>query len=892
MKVSEIRTQWLNYFKKHNHTVVESSSLIPHNDQTLLFTNAGMVQFKDVFTGKEKRNYTKAVTIQKCVRAGGKHNDLENVGFTARHHTFFEMLGNFSFGDYFKKEAIPLAWDFITKELKIPTDALYVSVHLNDDEAADIWEKDVGLPKDRIYRFDEDNFWSMGETGPCGPSSEIFVDRGEKYGCKKSTCKMGCDCDRYMEIWNLVFMQYNRDKEGNMHPLPKPSVDTGAGLERLASVLQEVETNYEIDSFLDIMNKIADLLNKKYVPGKEDSFNFRVIADHFRSVAFLISDGVIPSNEGRGYVLRRIIRRAIRYGKNLGFSGPFLHKTCGFVVDQMQDSYPDLAKQKDFIEKIVISEEEQFFKTLERGLSLLDEEMEKASGELSGEVAFKLYDTYGFPVDLTRIICQEKNISVDESGFEKCMEEQKSRSRQSWKGSSSEETPTHLIELEEKFKNEGITQKFTGYESLLAYGKPIAIFACKDDNVSPVESYTTQDEKDPTILQVVFETTPFYAESGGQVADKGSVYNEDYRGIVIDVQKPIGNITFVHLKSKSGTISIDKSYHQEVNESSRLLTRRNHTATHILQWALRETLGSHVKQSGSMVSPDLMRFDFNHFSALTPEQIKEVETKVNEKIWSPSAVKSTLMEKDEAVAAGAIAFFGDKYGDTVRVIDIGGFSTELCGGIHAKNTTEIGLFKIISESSIASGVRRITAYSSKKAFQYLQEREEEARYVRDRLKSKGVSDIENKLDKMAAVEKSLRKELEQQKGQEILREVDELVKASIKINDTHLIQTLCIPDSSGAKKLRDLSDRLREKEPNSIVILGMNSSDNKKANLLIAVGNKAPNTIKANQLIKELAPLINGRGGGKPDVAQAGGTDTSGMEKVFQQSQVLLKESL
>ena len=890
MKVSEIRRKFLDYFVEKGHAEVESSPLVPQNDPTLLFANAGMNQFKDTFTGAEKRSYTRAASCQKCVRAGGKHNDLENVGFTARHHTFFEMLGNFSFGDYFKEEAITMAWEFVNKHLKLPQDKIYVTVFETDDEAEKIWTDKVGFPKERIYRFGEkDNFWSMGEVGPCGPCSEIFFDRGEQYACG-TECGLGvCECDRYMEFWNLVFMQYNKDKDGNMTPLPKPSVDTGMGLERIAGILQKTDTNYEIDSFVEILEKAASLAGKKYDPAAKDAFNYRVIGDHSRATSFLIGDGVMPSNEGRGYVLRRIIRRAVRYGKNLGFEKPFLYQICEFVIDQMKDAYPELADKKSFVMKAVQAEEEQFFKTLERGLTLLDEELAKLKGkQLSGDVAFRLYDTFGFPVDLTRIICEEKGLGVDEDGFHKAMAKQKEQSRQNWKGAGGEATDTRYHELAESLKSAGTMPKFVGFEQLSAEGECLAILASDEDGKPSVDVLS----KEGSTAELVFSTTPFYAEGGGQVGDKGTVSGHGFEGQVLDVRKPVDDLFVATVKVIKGSIEVGKTYTQQTDQEKRKLTERNHTATHMLHWALRDTLGDHVQQKGSLCNEDLLRFDFSHFQALTADEIAEVENKINQRIWNNSSVSKAEMAKDEAVAAGAIAFFGEKYGEKVRVVKVGEFSTELCGGCHVESTSEINLFKIVSEASIASGVRRITAYTSKKAFQYLAEQDQAARLVKDRFKVTTGEEVLARIEKMGAVEKDLRRQLDELKSKNIARELDTLVDQASPVGDTKLLTYLVPEDEQGVKTLRDVTEKVRQKDENIILVLGMAQAKSGKALLLVAKGKDVAKSFKSGDLIKVLAPHIDGRGGGKPDMAQAGGTKVEGVAAALEVAKSELEKLL
>ncbi len=902
MKAAEIRSKFLKFFESQGHTIVESSSLVPTNDPSLLFTTAGMVQFKDVFLNKDKRAYTRATTAQKCVRAGGKHNDLENVGFTARHHTFFEMLGNFSFGDYFKKEAIHFAWKFVTEELKMPKDRLYVTVFETDDEAAEIWHNQEGVPKDRIYRFGEkDNFWSMGDTGPCGPCSELFIDRGEKYSCGKSTCGMGCDCDRYMEFWNLVFMQYNRTADGKLNPLPKPSVDTGAGLERIASILQEVDTNYDSDTFQTIIAKTAELAGMPYDRKKDTAVSFRVIADHSRAATFLIGDGVLPSNEGRGYVLRRIMRRAIRHGKKLGFSAPFLNKTAGYVIDEMKVAYPDLIEKRAFIEKAILAEEEQFFKTLERGLALLDEETAKlgSSKTLPGAVAFKMYDTYGFPLDLTRVICDEKGLTVDEPGFEKAMDAQRSESRKHWKGSGGEALDAVYLKLATDLKAAGKLPKFVGYDSIESTSECLALLIQNDTGLQKVDFYTapslaqTADsaEKSP-IIEAVFAVTPFYGESGGQAGDQGRVLAAagapEFEGDVIDVQRPVPELVVAHIRPKKGAIRLGVQYVQQTDSEIRGLTARNHTATHMLQWALREILGNHVKQAGSLVNADLLRFDFTHFNPMTEEELLKVENLINEKIWKGDGVLKREMQKDAAIAAGAIAMFGEKYSDVVRVVSVGKYSTELCGGTHVDNSGEIHLFKIGSEIGIAAGVRRMIAYTSKGAFDYLRGREDTLKAVRDKLKVGAVDEVLGRIDRTLANEKELKRQLEQLQAKSAAGEVDEMIAGAIALKGARLIAAVCAPDATGVKRLRDIADRVKQKAPDAVAVLGIIDPSADKPSLLIAVGPQASKDYNANQILQQLVSLIDGRGGGKPDLAQAGGTKSGGLKAAIEKARQVL----
>ena len=887
MTGAQIRKIFLDYFKKNGHTVVESSSLVPSNDPTLMFTTAGMVQFKDVFLGKDPRPYTRASSSQKCVRAGGKHNDLENVGFTARHHTFFEMLGNFSFGDYFKKDAIHFAWELVTKELKLPKDRLYVTVFETDDEAAEIWHKQEGVPLDRIYRFGEkDNFWAMGDTGPCGPCTELFIDRGEKYGCGKSTCKMGCDCDRYMEFWNLVFMQYDRDASGKLNPLPKPSVDTGAGLERLASILQDVDTNYDTDIFVDIIQKISKLANKPYLPKTKDEsvFSFRVIADHARATTFLISDGVMPSNEGRGYVLRRIMRRAIRHGRKLGFEGPFLHQCCSYVIEQMKEAFPDLVEKRAFIQRAVLAEEEQFFKTLDRGLGLLDEELKKLGDQktLSGAVAFTLYDTFGFPLDLTRTICDERGIAVDEKGFETHMEKQREESRKHWKGTGDEVLSAEWYQLSDQLKKAGKLPEFVGYEHLESSGETLAVIP-------------SQAADGSLLTLAVFSKTPFYGESGGQTGDRGRVKSAkgDFEAEVVDVQRPVPELIVAHLKPLKGILKVGDQVIQIVESDTRALTARNHTATHMLQWALRSVLGNHVKQAGSLVTPELLRFDFSHFQALAPEELQKVENLINEKIWRGDAVKKQVMNKDQAIQAGAIAFFGEKYGDAVRVVSVGDYSTELCGGTHVDQSSDIHLFKIASEAGIAAGVRRIIAYTSKGAFQYLRDQDQKLKALRDQVKASSVDEIGNKIDRMVEEQRELKKQIEKLQAAQQGAEIEELLKAANESSGVKVIAGMVEPASDGMKKLREMADRLKQKEPASVSILGIRevNENGEKPFLVVAVGAKVSG-VHAGEIIKGSADKFGGKGGGKPDFAQAGGTRAAHIQAAIDAARGMVLEKL
>lgn len=895
LKVSEIRERFLKFFESKGHQIVESSSIVPSNDPTLLFTAAGMVQFKDLFLGKEKRDYKRATTVQKCVRAGGKHNDLENVGFTARHHTFFEMLGNFSFGDYFKKEAISFAWEFVTKELKLPIDKLYVTVFETDDEAAEIWHHQEGVAKDRIYRFGEkDNFWAMGDTGPCGPCTELFIDRGEVFGCGKPTCKMGCDCDRFMEFWNLVFMQYNRDASGKLTPLPKPSVDTGAGLERIASILQEVETNYDTDLFQNIIQSTSKLCGISYDRKNDLSVSFRVIADHARAATFLIGDGVMPSNEGRGYVLRRILRRAIRHGKKLGFTKPFINEVSGFVIDEMSSAYPDLKDKRSFISKAIFAEEEQFLRTLEKGLVLLDDEISKLThSKLPGAVAFKLYDTYGFPLDLTRVICEEKNISVDEIGFESAMNQQRAESRKNWKGTGEQALDAIYLSLVNELKEKNSLPQFKGYDVFDAEGVCVALLQLTDKGLVKINEATAlpfSDQKgsEETLVEALFNVSPFYGESGGQVGDKGRVFSVDFEGEVFDVQRPTPELISVHLKVKKGTISVGQKYVQWVDQKNRKAITKNHTATHLLHWALRKHFGNHVKQAGSLVTESLLRFDFTHFEPMSSEDLKIIENMINEKIWSDSGVSKKVMKKEEALASGAIAFFGEKYGDEVRVVKVGDYSTELCGGCHVDRASDIHLFKIQSEAGIAAGVRRIIATTSESAFHYLDQSHVALQRTRDLLKAQSLEETPSRVEKTLQTEKELRKQIETFKVKEQNLFLTQLMNQKINLGKVNFIGTELSSSEFSPSSMRELADLLKVKDPLIVGVFMM--KDGEKRQLAVAAGSEAQKIIPANALLKDLLPLIDGRGGGKPDFAQAGGMKAANFDVIESSAKEILSK--
>jgi alanyl-tRNA synthetase len=858
MTGKEIRERFLKYFADRGHAVVPSSNLIPKNDPTLLFTNAGMNQFKDLFLGLEKRDYIRACSSQKCVRAGGKHNDLENVGRTARHHTFFEMLGNFSFGDYFKKEAIAFAWEFLTEDLKLDWNRLSVSVYKDDDEAADIWHNQEGVPLERIYRFDEDNFWSMGDTGPCGPCTEIFWDNGPGTGCGSPDCAVGCDCDRYMEIWNNVFMQFNRDATGAMTPLPKPSVDTGMGLERIATVMQGVTSNYDTDLIQGIIRHVEKLSGKRYREEGKGDVSMRVIADHSRAITFLIGDGVLPSNEGRGYVLRRIMRRAARHAKMLGVSEPVLYRMVDAVSSVMGDAYPDLLQREEYIRKVVRAEEERFAETLDNGLRILNDEVAALKGRglsvIPGETVFKLYDTYGFPVDLTADIVQCEGFTVDEEGFESCMERQRELAREHWKGSGEE----RVSAVYKSLHGEGLRTVFTGYDQRTAYS---VITAVVRDGVRVAEAGPGEE------IDVITESTPFYGESGGQAGDRGEISTGSAHLEVLATLKPVPDLTVHRAVVKEGTVRAGDAADLKVADAERSATARNHTATHLLQAALRQVLGDHVKQSGSLVNRDHLRFDFTHFSAMSAEELELVEDLVNAYIMDNSEVTAREMSLDKAMESGATALFDEKYGDRVRVVKVGDVSAEFCGGTHVRASGDIGLFKIVSESGIAAGVRRIEALTGTGALRYARCLEDERKKIAALLKAEGGDTVE-RVVRLVARQKELQREIETLQGKLNASASADLLAG---VRDIGGVKVLAVKvDMDDPKGLRELSDSLKDRLGSGVLAIGTEKDG--KATLLVAVTKDLTGRFKAGDLIKGLAPLIGGSGGGKPELAQAGGS--------------------
>lgn len=855
---AEIRQAFLDFFHSKGHQVVASSSLVPHNDPTLLFTNAGMNQFKDVFLGLDKRNYSRATTSQRCVRAGGKHNDLENVGYTARHHTFFEMLGNFSFGDYFKHDAIQFAWELLTSEkwFALPKERLWVTVYESDDEAYEIWEKEVGIPRERIIRIGDnkgapyasDNFWQMGDTGPCGPCTEIFYDHGDHiWGGPPGSPEE--DGDRYIEIWNIVFMQFNRQADGTMEPLPKPSVDTGMGLERIAAVLQHVNSNYDIDLFRTLIQAVAKVTGATDLSNK----SLRVIADHIRSCAFLIADGVMPSNENRGYVLRRIIRRAVRHGNMLGAKETFFYKLVGPLIDVMGSAGEDLKRQQAQVEQVLKTEEEQFARTLERGLTLLDEELAKLSGDtLDGETAFRLYDTYGFPVDLTADVCRERNIKVDEAGFEAAMEEQRRRAREA-SGFGADYNAMIRVDSASEFK---------GYDHLELNGKVTALFV----DGKAVDAINAGQE-----AVVVLDQTPFYAESGGQVGDKGELKGANFSFAVEDTQKygqAIGHIG----KLAAGSLKVGDAVQADVDEARRARIRLNHSATHLMHAALRQVLGTHVSQKGSLVNDKVLRFDFSHNEAMKPEEIRAVEDLVNTQIRRNLPIETNIMDLEAAKAKGAMALFGEKYDERVRVLSMGDFSTELCGGTHASRTGDIGLFRIISESGTAAGVRRIEAVTGEGAIATVHADSDRLSEVAHLLKG----DSNNLADKVRSVlerTRQLEKELQQLKEQAAAQESANLSSKAIDVNGVKLL----VSELSGVepKMLRTMVDDLKNQLGSTIIVLATVVEG--KVSLIAGVSKDVTDRVKAGELIGMVAQQVGGKGGGRPDMAQAGGTDAAAL---------------
>ena len=877
MTGNELRQKFLQFFEERGHAAVPSSSLVPQNDPTLLFTNAGMVQFKDVFLGAEKRNYTRATTAQKCVRAGGKHNDLENVGRTARHHTFFEMMGNFSFGDYFKDDAIRFGWEFLTETLDLPPDKLWVTVYEDDDEAYVLWKDLVKVPEQRIVRMGEkDNFWAMGDTGPCGPCSEILIDQGESMSCGPE-CGIGlCDCDRYLELWNLVFMQYERDEDGNLAPLPRPSIDTGLGLERVAAVLQGVRSNYDSDLFAPLLGFSEEISGKRYGENEEDDVSMRVIADHLRSTTFLISDGVLPANEGRGYVLRRIMRRAARHGKLLGLSEPFLYKGTQVVVDSMKDVYRDLADNAEHVMQVTLNEERRFGHTLNQGIEILNKLVDEAKTSkrsvLDGKEVFRLYDTFGFPLDLTQDIASDHGLSVDLEAFELEMDAQRSRARNAWKGSGE----VAVAEIYKSLAGSIPGTRFIGYSSLKSSESSV-LAIIKDQAL--VDEAAEGDQ-----IEVVLDVTPCYGESGGQIGDKGFFQTEDgaLAGTIDNTTKPVPQLFVHHATVERGGLRVGQKIMLAVDEERRKRTRRNHTATHLLHAALREVLGDHVKQAGSMVTPDRFRFDFTHFSGVEQEELRRIETLVNQGILTNTAVNTSEVTMDEALDMGALAFFEDKYGDRVRVVQIPGISMELCGGTHAMATGEIGLCKLVGESSIAAGVRRVEALTGEAALRYVQQEEDRLHEATALLKA-SPDEFVPKVERLLVSVRDYEREIEHLKMKQATLQVSTLLEQVREIKGVKVIAARV--ENLDAKGLRNFADVLKGKLGSGIIVLGLEGVGG-RVSLLSAVTKDLNPGYHAGKIIKEVAAVVGGNGGGRPDMAQAGGKHpeklAEALEKVFQ----------
>ena len=873
---SEIREGFIKFFEGKGHTRVASSSLIPKDDPTLMFTNAGMVQFKNSFLGLENRGYTRAVSCQKCARAGGKHNDLENVGVTARHHTFFEMLGNFSFGDYFKEEAIAWAWEYLIDVVKLSKEKLWITIYEDDDEAFAIWHDKMKVPKDRIVRMGEkSNFWMMGDTGPCGPCSEIIYDQGEGIGCGRPECDIYCDCDRHLEIWNNVFTQFDRDETGKLTPLPKPNIDTGMGLERLTAVIQGVKSNYDTDLFTPIIRFVEKIAGITYGKNADNDTSIRVIADHSRAVTFLIGDGILPSNEGRGYVLRRILRRAARHGKLLGIDKPFLNESARVVIDMMKDVYPDLESKASFITKVIINEEQRFMETLDAGLRILQEETAalKQAGKnvLPGSLVFKLYDTFGFPTDLTADIVKRDGFTLDTAGFETEMQQQRERARGAWKGSGEEA----IGECYLKLSSSGIATDFCGYEGVTKADSQISTIII-DGKV--VESLSEGQE-----AEVIVETTPFYGVSGGQIGDTGYLEGKDFVFAVQDTKKPVEKL-FVHKGIvQKGKIKTGDKVHLVVDLEKRKAIQANHSGTHILQAALKAVLGDHIKQSGSLVNTERLRFDFSHFSKITDEELQRIEEIANDIIRKNIEVVTEVCPLEDALKTGATAVFDEKYGATVRIVKMGEMSMELCGGTHVARTGDIGLLRVLHESAIAAGVRRIEAATGKQALIHVQQVEEELKKAAGLLKASPL-ELAERTEKLLMHTRDLEKEIEALKGKLAAKDSGNLLSQVKEIAGVKVLATEV--NISDAKTLRDFGDKLRDRMESGIILLAAKA--NEKALLLCMVTKDLAGKFHAGNIIKELAPIVGGKGGGRPDMAQAGGTQPENLGKIFSALEKLL----
>ncbi len=874
LTADQVRSTFLKFFEKRGHTLVASSSLVPSADPTLLFTNAGMVQFKDVFTGREQRDYRRATSSQKCVRAGGKHNDLDNVGHTARHHTFFEMLGNFSFGDYFKADAIAWAWELVTRELGIDPKRLAITIFKGEDgipgdqEARALWKKVSGLPDDRIQELGKkDNFWAMGDTGPCGPCSEIHFHQGDDLPCAAKVCQgVACDCDRWLEIWNLVFMQFERSADGKLTPLPKPSIDTGAGLERLSAVVQGVRSNYDTDLLRGIIAAGEKISGKKYGKNEEDDVALRVIADHARATSFLVGDGVLPSNEGRGYVLRRIMRRAIRYGTRLGLERPFLHEICRAVIEAMSGAYPDLRENQSFILEVALREEESFRRTLDRGLKLIEEEIARLGKakkkSLPGELVFKLYDTFGFPKDLTEIVAAERGFGVDHEGYEKALAEQQSRSE--FKGSGDKA----IADVYPRLRAELGDTEFTGYKETETRARIRAILKA---------GQRVPEARAGEQVELILDQTPFYGDSGGQVGDVGTLEGPSGQADVADAQKPVGTLIVHAAKILSGSLREGEAVAARVDAERRNRIRANHSATHLLHWALKRVLGEHVKQAGSVVHPDYLRFDYAHFQAPEPEKLVQVELLVNREVQRNAPSETQVLAIDEARKSGAVALFGEKYGDRVRVVQMGPESRELCGGTHVARTGDIGFFKIESEGSIASGVRRIFAHTGDAALARVQEEEAQLRRAAELLKG-SPKELVQRVEGAARRIKELEQQLAAEKKRGATASSANLLEGMREVKGVKVLSVRS--ENAEPQAMRELADKIRDKLGSGVVALG--GERDGKALLLVAVTKDLTARYRAGDLVRELAKEVGGSGGGKPDIAQAGGPNPAGLGKALE----------
>jgi alanyl-tRNA synthetase len=878
MTGNEIRSAFLRFFEQHNHRIVKSSPLIPKDDPTLLFTNAGMVQFKDVLLGREKREYTRATTAQKCVRAGGKHNDLENVGRTARHQTFFEMLGNFSFGDYFKEGAIAFAWEFLTQHLGLPTDKLWITVYRDDNEAFEIWHRQIGVPADRIVRLGEkDNFWSMGDTGPCGPCSEILIDQGPALGTGPEDV-LGGEGDRYLELWNLVFMQYNRDAAGNLTPLPQQNIDTGMGLERITAILQGVHSNYDTDLLRPLITTVEEMIGKAYSSDAADDVSMRVIADHMRAVVFLLSDGVMPENTGRGYVLRRIIRRAARHGKLLGFSEPFLYRLVETVVQLMGQAYPELEHNRQYVARVLLGEEERFLNTLHQGLRELDALIEKhradGSQRIAGDEAFRLYDTFGFPIDLAEEVAQDAGMSLDRAGFEAVLEATRQQARDTWKGSGE----VQVAPVYQTVLRRAGASAFIGYDMVRSTSPVVAII---------VDGREVEAASAGQHVELVFEHTPFYGEAGGQVGDTGrAVAPEDGVEVQItDTQKPLEGLIVHRGVVRRGTVRHEMAMYVEIDSPRREAIRKNHTATHLLHAALRHILGDHVKQAGSLVAPERLRFDFTHFARLSRREVERVESLVNEHIWFDTLVQTAITSLDEAISSGALAFFGEKYGEEVRTVDIPGFSKELCGGTHVRATGEIGLFTVTYEGGIGSGVRRMEALTGPGAYERLKRDERVLSDVRQLLKAQPDEEVE-KLQRLVTQQRELERQLEGLKMRLATAQTQDYFSQVSQVANFKVLALQL--ENFDRKALRSFVDTAKERLRSGVVVVG--STEDGKVNLVAGVTPDLTPRLSAGTIMERVAAITGGKGGGRPDLAQGGGTDVARLAEAIAQVPAIIAE--